>query len=167
MTIENPAQLDIGGSQRLLEGTVLQVHCAGAWTVQGIAALDERLEVLSWPEAPAVVIDGSAISVLDTSGAWLLHRTVRSLEKLGRKVRVQGLRAEFASLLQLIAAREIAEAVAAPAAPGWLERLGRHAWLGLLGTLSYLSFVGESFTVLLRALLQPRRLRWRPILHNV
>ncbi len=167
MTIENPAQLAIGDVRRSSEGTTLSPHCAGAWTVHGIAALEERLDVGSWPEAAAVVIDGSAISVLDTSGAWLLQRTVRELEQQGHKVRVQGLRPGFASLLQLIAAREIAEHVAAPAVPGWLERLGRECWAGTLGTLGYFSFVGESFTVLLRAILQPRRLRWRPILHNV
>ena len=167
MTIENTAQLSIGGVQQLPEGTMLQVRCDGAWTVRGIAALGDRLDVFSWPEAPAVVIDGAAISVLDTSGAWLLHRTVRDLEKQGRKVRIEGLRAKFVSLLQLIAARDIAEEVAPPASRGWLERLGGYAWSGLLGTLGYLSFVGESFTALLRAVLQPRRLRWRPILHNV
>jgi phospholipid/cholesterol/gamma-HCH transport system permease protein len=166
MSSENTAQLNIRalGSP---DSAVLEVRCAGAWTVHGIAELEERLQTRSWPDGGDVVIDGSAISVLDTSGAWLLHRTVRAMEKQGRKVRVQGLRGEFSSLLQLIASREIPADVATLTPPTRLTRLGQHAWSGLLGTLGYLSFVGESFTVLLRVLMQPRRLRWRPILHNV
>ncbi|MDO9371862.1 MAG: STAS domain-containing protein, partial [Gammaproteobacteria bacterium] len=59
----------------------VKVRCAGAWTVQGIARLEQRLETLAWPGAGDLVIDAAAISALDTAGAWLLQRTVRALEQ--------------------------------------------------------------------------------------
>ena len=140
-------------------------RCLGAWTVHGLARLEKQLDTLSWPEGE-LVIDGSAMSALDTSGAWLLHRTTRSLEQGGRKVQLQGLRPEFDSLLKLIASHEVSQASTGPA-PGVIASLGRRVWSDALGMTGYLSFVGESFTVLVRSLAQPRRLRWRPILHNV
>ncbi len=142
-------------------------RCSGAWTVRGIADLDRHLATLAWPPRGELVIDGAALAALDTSGAWLLHRLVRDLQHDGRAVRLTRLRPEFESLLQLIAARDIAatEPVAAP--PVWLARLGRRAWMLGLGTLGYLAFVGETAIGLLRALRQPRRLRWRVILHNM
>jgi phospholipid/cholesterol/gamma-HCH transport system permease protein len=146
---------------------MIELRCAGAWTVRGIAELERRVESLSWPRTQDLVIDGSAITALDTSGAWLLHRTVRALEKQGRSVRVQALRPEFGSLLQLITSREVAAQAPVAAAPSMLARIGAEGWSIVLGTAGYLSFVGESFTVLLRLLGQPRRIRWRPILHNM
>lgn len=144
-----------------------RLRCAGAWTVHGIAALERELDALAWPARGEVVVDGAAISILDTAGAWVLHRTTEALARQGRTVRIDGLRPEFASLLALIASKELPlEAAGAPAAP-WLARVGRRAWSALEGGTGYLAFVGESFLALLGVLARPRRLRWRAILHNV
>ncbi|HXX83162.1 MAG TPA: MlaE family lipid ABC transporter permease subunit [Casimicrobiaceae bacterium] len=166
MTADTMAQATIEAGRAPATG-VVEMRCAGPWTVRGIAQLEQRLEGLSWPPGRELVIDGSAMSALDTSGAWLLHRTVRSLEKQGRSVRMQGLRPEFASLLQLITSREVAAQGPVVAAPSMLAKVGEEAWSIVLGTMGYLSFVGETFTVLFHSLLQPSRIRWRPILHNM
>jgi len=166
MTSENAAQLAIVAAPSR-DDTAVAVRCAGAWIVRGIAELDRHLETQSWPANRSVVIDGSALTALDTSGAWLLHRTMRDLERRGCAVRIEGLRAEFGSLLQLIASREAAIEVPAVAAPNRLARLGDRAWAGLLGTLDYLAFVGETSMALMRSVAHPRRFRWRVILHNM
>lgn len=102
---------------------------------------------------------------MDTSGAWLLHRTVSALKERGRSVQVRGLRPEFGALLRLIASRSTApEAVAVP---GMLTRIGQQSWRSLLNALGMFSFLGENAIALLRSLLQPRRIRWRPVLHNL
>ncbi|MFY9329852.1 MAG: hypothetical protein WAO76_17830 [Georgfuchsia sp.] len=77
MTDEQIAQLVIE-SESVSATAAVEVRCAGAWTVQGIARLERRLEVLSWPGEGDLAIDGSAISALDTAGAWLLRRTMHS-----------------------------------------------------------------------------------------
>jgi phospholipid/cholesterol/gamma-HCH transport system permease protein len=48
-----------------------------------------------------------------------------------------------------------------------LSRLGRSAWQSLSGAQRMLSFVGESATALLRAMANPRRMRWRHLLYNL
>ena len=159
------AQLTMG--PQLKPGTAIEARCTGEWTVHGIAELEMQLQRLSWPQKGEIAIDASAISALDTSGAWLLHRARRTLEQRGRTVRIEGLRPEFSSLLQSIAAHEVASQAPAPARPGLLARIGQQAWAGVLGTADFLSFIGESTVVLLRSLAQPHRIRWRPILHNL
>ena len=146
---------------------LIQVRCTGAWTVHGIGALERRLERMVWPESKEAVIDGAGISALDTSGAWLLHRVARALEEQGHTVRLQGMRSELASLLQLIAACDIPADAPAPMPPSFAAMLGKRVWDDALGLAGYLAFVGESMTVLVRACLHPHRLRWRPILHNM
>ncbi|HTO46117.1 MAG TPA: MlaE family lipid ABC transporter permease subunit, partial [Burkholderiales bacterium] len=115
----------------------------------------------------ATLVDASAICALDTSGAWLLHRTVRALRERGREVRVEGLRPEFDALLQLVAARNAAGGIPKARAEGALARLGRQAWEGLLGAYGLLAFLGEAAVALARSIREPRRIRWRAILYNV
>jgi len=164
MTNEQLAQLEVVIDAA---STAVNVRCAGAWIVQGIAQLERRLEVFSWPAEKDLVIDSSAISALDTSGAWLLHRTIRELERHGKNVTINGLRPEFSALLQLIASCAMAPNISSPPVPNLLARIGRQSWRGMLGVSGMLSFVGESAFILLRSLIQPRRIRWRPILHNL
>jgi phospholipid/cholesterol/gamma-HCH transport system permease protein len=149
-------------------GRVLAARCTGAWTVRGIAQLEPTLEAVVVPGDEAIVIDASAIGALDTSGAWLLHRTTLALGAGGRSVRIEGLRPEFDTLLRLVASRHVtAGGVAVASPPGLLARIGRGAWAELENTLGFLAFVGEAVVTLLRSLAQPSRIRWRAILHNV
>jgi len=141
------------------------LRCAGAWVLRWIEPLERRLAKLSWPDRSELLIDASAVTAMDTSGAWMLHRTMRALQLHGHSVQVRGLRPEFEALLQLIASRSVAPETAA--VPGALARIGQQSWRSLLNTLGMLSFLGENAIVLLRSLAQPRRIRWRPILHNL
>ena len=166
MTVEQIAEL-IVGTDGAPETATSAVRCTGVWTVHGIAQLEKRLETVAWPAVSTLVVDASAVSALDTSGAWLLLRTIRASEQRGSTVRLQGLRPEFNALLQLIKSRASALEPAVPATPGLLARIGLQAWHNLHGISGVLSFAGECAVILLRSLAQPRRIRWRPILHNL
>lgn len=145
--------------------TPLDLHCSGAWVLRWLAQLERRLASLSWPAEGEIAIDASAVTAMDTSGAWMLHRTLRTLRQDGRAVELRGLRPEFESLLRLIATRPIALTPAHP--PGFLARIGRQSWLGLQNALGMLSFLGENAVALAGCLAHPQRIRWRPILHNL
>ncbi|MCE9661703.1 MAG: MlaE family lipid ABC transporter permease subunit [Burkholderiales bacterium] len=144
-----------------------ELRCHGNWSVHTVAALERVLTQLRWPESGDAVVDGSGITALDTSGAWLLHRTIAERGARGGKLRLQGFRAEFTALLQLLAARGLPLQVPTARVPPWLERVGRRVWSGVTGFRGYLAFVGESALALVSALRHPQRLRWRTILHNV
>ena len=166
MTAEQIAQLVIEMDAASATAAA-RLRCTGAWVVQGIAQLERRLESLPLPGEDNAVIDGSAISALDTSGAWLLHRIIRKLEQRRCVVTVNGLRPEFSTLLQLVASCATAPENPLPPTPNLLARIGRHSWRHLLEISGMLSFIGECAIILLRSLLQPHRIRWRPVLHNL
>ncbi len=144
----------------------VKVRCTGAWTVQGIAQLEQQLKNMVWPVAGDLEIDSSAISALDTFGAWLLHRTVTALEQQGRSVRIIGLRAESSSLLALISACELLPPTA-QSNTGLLASIGKQSWRGLENMSGMLAFVGESAIAMMRLIVHPRRIRWRTIFHNM
>ncbi len=142
-----------------------ELRCAGAWVLRGIAGLETRLARLPRSGSGELTIDASAVSAMDTSGAWLLHRTMRDLKREGRSVELRGLRPEFEALLRLIAARE--PALLAEAPPSLLARIGRQSWLSMSNVFGMLSFLGENVIALLRAITHPHRIRWRAIGYNL
>jgi len=151
--------------------TPRELRCEGAWLLRSAAQTETRIKaclgMLAQPAEGELLIDAQAITALDTSGAWQLHRMRRALEAEGRTVRISGLRPEFEVLLRLIATRTVETAAALPPAPGALARFGSDAWEGLLGAFGLLSFLGASAAALMRALAQPQRIRWRAILYNL
>src|SRR3989338_7240813 len=151
--------------------TPRELCCEGAWLLRSAAQTEARVEAclrtLALPPAGELLIDAQGITAMDTAGAWLLHRIRRTLETGGRTVRFTGLRPEFEALLRLIAARTAEPGMALSPAPGVLARFGRNAWEGLFGVFGLLSFLGASAAALMRAVIQPRRIRWRSILYNL
>lgn len=69
----------------------------GRWTVTESAKLDQQLRDLDAGDITAM--DAGAVEKLDSSGAWLLLRTHRALEKAGRTVGALKVPERYASLL--------------------------------------------------------------------
>jgi phospholipid/cholesterol/gamma-HCH transport system permease protein len=164
MTIECNTEADIRANTKTGD-TAFDLSCVGAWVLRGLEPLEHRLQELAQPEARALSIDASAVTAMDTSGAWLLHRTVHSLQESGCSVQLSGLRPEFEALLRLVASRQPRQAPATQLP--LLERIGRQSWRSLNNGIGMLSFLGENALVLLQVLAHPRRIRWRPILYNL
>lgn len=146
---------------------VVTLRCAGPWVVPAIAQLEPQLQQVVAINATQVQVDATQLVAMDTSGAWLLQRTIRVLEQRGLNVSISGLRPEFSALLQLVAAAGSAPVAMLVPATGILARIGKALWLGLLRMPAILAFIGKCSLILLHSVLQPRRIRWRPVLHNL
>ena len=91
------------------------VRCIGAWTVGRIAGLEERLEHGAWPRGAEISLDGSAVTAMDTAGAWLVRRLFQALERDGVRVSLHGLSAEHTALLEMVDSTGVGAAVATSA----------------------------------------------------
>jgi phospholipid/cholesterol/gamma-HCH transport system permease protein len=96
-----------------------------------------------------------------------LHRTTSKLRARGVEVRIAGLRPELEALVRLVGPRGEAGPAAPPARHGVLHIIGAKAWANVRGAYDFVGFAGESFATLARSLAQPRRIRWRAVLHNM
>ena len=134
-----------------------------------MGAIEGQLDAVRVTSGAGVTADAARIEALDTAGAWALQKLLLRLRGEGIEVRLQGLRPEFAKLLDVVAQQVADRKPPPPATPPMpvLEHVGRGsegAWRQLI---SMLGFVGESAVALGGCLVHPARMRWRPILYNI
>lgn len=134
---------------------------AGHWNRQGLATLAGRL-----PPSPGggpVVLDGSALTAFDSTGAWLLRQW---LQGQAPQAELRAWAPAWSALMRLAAEADVPAAAAAPS-PGFVQRLGLATQRGVAQALALLRFVGETALAAAGVLAHPRRLRWRSVLHHV
>lgn len=137
----------------------LRVAAAGAWTVETVAEIDDRLRAV----AGRGRLDLSALESLDTTGAWLLHRTrVRCGAEVGTVAPIEGGRPEHAALIEAVARKARPCEIAPPASPSAIAMLGRLG-AGIFDAgreaLALLGFLGLCLETLARGVFRPRA--WR------
>jgi len=109
------------------------------------------------------VLDGSALTAFDSTGAWLLRQWLQ-----GRAAQAEwrGWAPAWLALMRLAAEADIPPPAAA-LHPGFVRRLGLSTQRGVAQALALLRFVGETALAAASVLAHPRRLRWRSVLHHV
>jgi phospholipid/cholesterol/gamma-HCH transport system permease protein len=142
------------------------IYCTGSWTIGEIASLDHMLSQLPWPSGD-LIFDCSALTALDTSGAWLLHNATHRLEQPGQKITLSGLSTEFTVLLQLVSASVRKLDSETTKERNLLILLGKFSTEKFSSLINILAFTGMTAISLLRSLTHPQRIRVRPILHNL
>lgn len=163
-TLKTTARRPTASASLDSDGTL---QCAGAWQMANIPVLERQLAEVLGTEPALQIWQMSGVSAMDTAGAWLVRRSLNRLEQTGRHIELRGLRAEFEQLIRWISVDEGASVAGQPEKPGMIEQLGRVTWDASLQGLGFLSFVGESTLVLLRLLVDPRRMRWQPLFYNL
>jgi phospholipid/cholesterol/gamma-HCH transport system permease protein len=139
--------------------------CSNHWTVGCIGPLRRALEHMTLPRGDRLAIDGSAITAMDTAGAWLLLQIRQRMATSGQAVDLTGFRPEHARLIDYIASESSAGTHAAPphGARSLLDR-----WYSISYDLvSFLAFGGEVVIALLHAVRHPGRIRWPEILADI
>jgi phospholipid/cholesterol/gamma-HCH transport system permease protein len=135
------------------------VRCSGHWTARHIHDVEQRLPGMNWP-LNEMEFDLSGVTSMDTSGAWLLFRTMDEQEQAGKTVRVCGADKQASHLLAIVGARSDAvREPPRPYVPGYLENIGAHVVTQLRQYRDLLTFVGNLAVVVGRTSLNPRRVR--------
>jgi phospholipid/cholesterol/gamma-HCH transport system permease protein len=147
------------------QGDACILVAGGEWTLPCLPLLDRQLGEATRNLNASVQrarIDLEAIERMDTSGAWLLVRTIRHLDARNLSVNRHGLAGRWAELVRL------AESVPVEGMPPLPRVVGFQAMLNRLGrgtvdvgneALLMLSFYGQILVALGRVLVQPWRLR--------
>ena len=114
--------------ERVVQGDALALYAAGPWIAQQADVLERLVDEVEQLKAKSarVLIDVSRVVRLDTFGAWLIERLSRSLGATGAEIRIAGLSANYATLVE-----EVRRVKAMP--PSGPERLGIRGTLERIG----------------------------------
>ncbi|HAH09214.1 MAG TPA: ABC transporter permease, partial [Alphaproteobacteria bacterium] len=135
---------------------------SGQWVVAHLSQADALLHPIQFARHSPITFDLSQIERMDTSGAWLVHRTRLAAEAAGASVTLQGAQRAFLTLIQAVAERDKR---AAPNADhphflvAVLVRAGHaleDAWKTTVEAIGFLGLLLETFG---RCLINPRRFR--------
>jgi len=144
------------------------IRCGGAWTLTNLAQLEKSGRMVRWPNASNVLCDLAEVTAMDTGGALVLQRCMDGLRRKGQEPSLQGLKPEFAELLQKVDIdRPRAEREPAVRGTGWVERLSLALQSRQTSVVRGLAFLGESTIAVGRSLMQPGSIRWRALLRIV
>lgn len=144
------------------------IHCRGAWTLPNLVHLERQIQTLRWPDVSDIQFDTVDVTAMDTGGALLLQRCLKSISRNGQGSAPQGLRPEFADLLQKVQMQwPRSEQGAVPRGGSWAESLTRVVKSRQAAALRALAFIGESTIAFGQALVHPRSIRWRALLRFV
>ncbi len=155
----------------ITQSTPQALALSGSWTARGVGGIEQQLESVRTADKLPLLADAAQIEALDTAGAWVLQKSLLRLRADGAVVTLQGLRPEFARLLELVtqhlATQAAQPAVAVKPLPTALERVGQSAASAFQQAAALLAFVGESALALAGCVTHPARWRWRTVLFNI
>jgi phospholipid/cholesterol/gamma-HCH transport system permease protein len=118
---------------------------------------------------PEVSIDVSAVSKLDTFGAWLIERLRRSFTQGSVEARIDGLSGNYSSLVDEVRRVSLAPVgeTSAVTATGMLEQIGRTV-AGIFGTVAALiDMLGAVLVAVVRVFIRPRSFRLTSTVHHL
>jgi phospholipid/cholesterol/gamma-HCH transport system permease protein len=147
----------------------------GDWTIHNAQEIDRLLRgrrgIGSKGDHPSSIdFDLSALSSLDSAGAWLVARLARDCRADGKTVELTRLDPKMQDLLQRVI--DAAPEENAPSPPrrnlgDWIAQIGRAICEIGDQTLDLLAFFGALSLVTLRGILRPRTLRFNSIITHI
>jgi phospholipid/cholesterol/gamma-HCH transport system permease protein len=142
----------------------VRLDLTGGWTIDVGALLEQRAaSLLGYAEgARDAVVDLSRVEAMDTAGAWVIDRSVKTLAERGIPAEVVGARPEHATLLKEAHYRpvEATEPHEPATVTSLLADIGASVYGAGADFVGGVGFLGNLVSVGLTVLARPSRWRW-------
>lgn len=152
-------------------GRGLLIEARGRWVISGLSKVDRDLRDLPPPsDAGPVALDLAGIERLDTAGAWILHRTRKSLQQQGLAAEYRNAKPDHVALLERIEANDKPRQIEPPNDSVYrivLAEMGAGVTSAALELRDLLGFFGLLMATLFRSLRNPSRLRVTPLIYHM
>ncbi len=138
--------------------------CSGAWTLENLSALETALTRIAQPKQGDLIIDGQAVTHIDTAGAWLLNDYLKKNSSSRLKIQLQHFSEQAQILLTLVQERyALSSTSPVMVRPNNIERLGRATVSQLIEFRDFFKFTGELAFEFIHTILHPTQWRWREL----
>jgi phospholipid/cholesterol/gamma-HCH transport system permease protein len=160
---------------RLLEGIKdgeqLKIAAAGAWIAENARSLEALIdgETLREGAITRVDIDMGRVERLDTFGAWLLERLVRSFSARGCETKITGLKEDYRALVDEVGGVKPEPKV--PSRGNAVTRFLASVGFSLVSVAhsfaAFVNMLGALSVALMRVLARPRSFRFTSMVHQL
>jgi phospholipid/cholesterol/gamma-HCH transport system permease protein len=154
-----------------LDGTQMMFRPFGSWIVRNLGEIEAALDTVEMPERGAkAVFDLAELERIDVAGAWLIHRTLKTLAAQGSAFELQNVGRGARILLE-----EVAESDRDPILPpvkkvtprSAVESVGRSVSGASNDLVELVLFVGNIVTITFNMLRRESRLRLTSIIYHL
>ncbi len=152
------------------EGNAVILHLLGVWEAPDLGAVERSLRSTKLPAGASYIINGSGLSALDSSGAWLLVAWLRRHLGVKAQLELRGFSEAQQGLLALMeklehpASAEKAQSAAWQAIP---EQVGYYAVDFFHGISGMVAFFGRLCITAWAMLLHPARWRMQSTVYHL
>jgi phospholipid/cholesterol/gamma-HCH transport system permease protein len=138
-----------------------RLECEGEWVLTNLIPIKHQLTAFTESNKGKIIIDGEAITVMDSAGAWQLTQWA---DENAQKPKFENFSEPHQQLLKLVEDKAIQEKdIPRLVRPGWVASVG-HGFMGQIdGLRDYLSFIGQLTMEMLRLIRHPSHFRWRAL----
>ena len=146
----------------------------GCWNAQNMANIERQIASMQAPANTNITANCAKIEAMDTAGAWVLEKFIQRLKQQNTvvnlvdlqpilKKRLDAISADMANLNQ----QNINAKSKFSIKPNFIELIGNNTIDAFQQSTQALSFIGETAIAFAKSVVQPKRIRWRPILFNI
>jgi phospholipid/cholesterol/gamma-HCH transport system permease protein len=153
------------------DGDQLRLAGTGAWISQNARRLESQVESTArrHPAVKRVAIDMGKVERLDTFGAWLLERLVRTFSTRGCETQVVGLKEDYRALMDELHQVKLEQIAGKPPNQFTYALASIGASIASIGESfrAIVNMLGAVTVALVRVLPSPRRFRFTSLVHQL
>ncbi len=142
----------------------------GDWVIANLKQIDADLRALAPKRGGRLTIDLSGIEILDTAGAFVLHRTQKRFQESGFSTSLEGASSEQATLMSEVAAND-EPCEREPPYRGVLllalDRVGRTVEDAYIIATHLAGLMGHILVSLGQRIISPKKLRLTSVVHHM
>jgi phospholipid/cholesterol/gamma-HCH transport system permease protein len=158
------------GLDRGTVGGITRLTARGAWTIDDVAALEGAVDEAAEAAAGRMVLDLAPVTLIDTAGAWLIHRLMAELGARGASVELAGVSDNARRLMDAV---KVGDEIPEPPPPkavtlvSMLEAVGRSTAGVGRDIVDVAAILGGVTRGIVRAILQPTRFRFTSVVFHL
>ncbi len=145
------------------------LYCQGDWRVAKLIDVEHQINVILKKVKSPLIIDGGELSYLDSGGAWLIYRTIDQLKQANISSTLKNFSQQQADLFSLLQEKMASLTVQEQPVEqyNFFSFIGKETVRRVVGTLEFLSFVGEVSIVIRGFFGRARRFQGKAILRII
>lgn len=140
-----------------------ELICYGEWDISHLAEINKIFKKIVWPKKEKIVINGKAITKMDSAGAFFLTKWIAKLSDKKLKIHFEKFSEDNKKLIAFAEQQKSHQDVPEMKELNWIQLLGKTFLEQMHELYEFINFIGKLFFESLRVLYSPRLWRWNTV----